>query len=881
MKGDGSVRICGDYKVTANRAVKVDRHPIPRIEDLFTAMSGGVAFTKLDLSHAYLQLQLEEKSREYLTINTHRGLFEYTRLPFGVSSAPSIFQRTMEGLLQGIEHISIYIDDILITGRTEEEHLHTLSEVLKRLEAAGMRLKREKCIFMAPSVEYLGHRISGTGLHPTDEKVRAITLAPQPTNVSELKAFLGLINYYGKFLRNLSTVLAPLYRLLQKKVQWKWATEQQEAFDEAKTLLKSPQVLVHYSNSKKLVLSCDASPVGLGAVLSHVEDDGTEHPIGYASRSLTAAERKYAQIDKEALAIIFGVQKYHQYLYGRSFVIYTDHKPLKYLFDENRSIPANASARVQRWALMLSGYQYSIAHRPGTAQCNADSLSRLPLATVDEKLPQPAEVVLLLDRVNASLVTTSHIKAWTDKDTVLAKVRKYVLQGWPQNIGDKEVAHYANKREELSVEGNCLLWGARVVIPPQLQGKVMDEIHEGHPGMARMKTLARSYVWWPGMNSDLENKVKQCLVCQQSRKMPPGVEMQQWDWPEKPWTRVHVDHAGPFLGKLLLIMVDATSKWIETFIVSSTSTAETISRMRQAFATHGLPEVLVSDNGTAFTSKEFKDFMSTNGVKHMTTAPYHPSSNGLAERAVQTVKDGLKKLTGPLELRIPRFLFKYRVTPQSTTGIAPAELLMGRRVRTHLDLLYPTTQQRVRAQQLAQKANHAGRPGIPYNAGDRVMARNFTAGDQKWLAGKVLEREGKVMVKVQLDDGRVWRRHMDQIRRTQIAKPEEAEDADPLTMPSEQPTTEPEQPTTEPEQPPERVPEDPGTMRDTDTTRDETETPPTADGTGEQPEETASPEATVSPAQAGNPNPVVPVTPPPPPRRRSTRVHGQPDRLGW
>ena len=283
VKSDGSVRICGDYKVTANLAMKVDSHPIPRIKELFTAMSGGVSFTKLDLSHAYLQLQLDESAKEYLVINTHKGLFEYTRMPFGVASAPSIFQRTMDNLLQGLEHVVVYIDDILITGCTEEEHLRTLDKVLQILEDAGLRLKKEKCVFMVPSVEYLGHSISKEGLQPTAEKVRAITEAPQPTNVSELKAFLGLVNYYGKFMQNLSTVLAPLYNLLKKKTPWRWQADQEKAFNEAKTLLKSPKLLVHYDAGKDLILTCDASPVGLGAVLAHRMEDGTERPIGYAS----------------------------------------------------------------------------------------------------------------------------------------------------------------------------------------------------------------------------------------------------------------------------------------------------------------------------------------------------------------------------------------------------------------------------------------------------------------------------------------------------------------------------------------------------------------------------------------------------------------------
>ena len=236
VKEDGSVRICGDYKMTVNQASKLESYPIPKIEDLFTSLTGGKHFTKLDLSHAYQQLELEESSRAYVTINTQKGLFRYTRLPFGVSSAPAIFQRTMENLLQGFKHVVVYIDDILITGSTDEEHLSNLKGVLHKLKEAGMRLKRKKCFFMRPEVEYLGHRISQKGLQPTKEKVKAIAEAPRPKNITELKAFLGLLNFYGKFLSNLATTVAPLYRLLQKKTEWQWGPAQEKAFGEAKEL---------------------------------------------------------------------------------------------------------------------------------------------------------------------------------------------------------------------------------------------------------------------------------------------------------------------------------------------------------------------------------------------------------------------------------------------------------------------------------------------------------------------------------------------------------------------------------------------------------------------------------------------------------------------
>ena len=341
-KSDGSVHICGDYKISANKAMICDIHPIPTSEDLFAMMAGGMSFTKLDLSHAYLQLQLADSAREYLVINTHKGLFEYTRMPFGIKSAPAIFQRTMDNLLQGLDHVGVYIDDILITGKSEEQHLN---EVLSRLEKAGVRLKQEKCVFMADEVTYLGHRLNREGIQPTGAKVEAINQAPK---LSELQAFLGMVNFYGKFMENFSTLLAPLYKLPRKGVVWRWGKPQRQAFDGAKELLSSPKLWVHYDTTKELILTCDASPYGLGAVLAHRMEDGTERPIEYASRTLAPAERNYAQIDKEALVVMYGVKRFHKYLYGRPFVICSDHKPLIYLFGEHRGISATASARVQQ-----------------------------------------------------------------------------------------------------------------------------------------------------------------------------------------------------------------------------------------------------------------------------------------------------------------------------------------------------------------------------------------------------------------------------------------------------------------------------------------------------------------------------------------------------
>ena len=334
VKQDGSVRICGDYKGTVNQVSKLDNYPIPKTKDLLATLGGGNKFTKLDMSQAYQQLELEESSKKFTTINAHKGLYQYNRLPFGVSSPPGIFQRTMENLLQGIPHVVVRIDEILVSGKDELNHLANLEKVLSRLSSAGLRLTLDKCLFMQSSVTYCGYVITGDGIQPMAAKVGAIKNAPEPKDVSQLRAFLGLLNYYHRFLPDVATVLEPLHQLLRKGSKWAWLEQQQTAFEEAKELLQSTDLLVHFDPEKELVLATDASDYGVGAVLLHKMKNGTERPIGYVSRSLQEAERKYSTLEKEALAIIFDVKKFHQFLYGHRFIIKTDHKPLEGLLNE-------------------------------------------------------------------------------------------------------------------------------------------------------------------------------------------------------------------------------------------------------------------------------------------------------------------------------------------------------------------------------------------------------------------------------------------------------------------------------------------------------------------------------------------------------------------
>ena len=766
LKKDGTIRVCGDFKLTVNQATLTEVYPLPKIDELFTSLSGGTTFSTLDLSHAYNQLLLDEGAQELTTINTHKGLYKYTRLPFGVASAPAIFQRTMETLLKDLPMTCVYIDDILVAGKTSQEHLNNLTTVLNRLQEAGLRLKREKCSFCVPEVEYLGHIISAAGLKPSPRKIKAIVDAPQPTKVSELKSFLGLISYYAKFLPNLADLLAPLYKLLRKNQRWHWSTEQDKAYKDAKHLLTTSEVLTHFDGSKPLCIACDASPYGVGAVLSHVDGD-KEQPIAYASRSLSAAERKYSQLDKEALAIVFGITRFHQFVYGRHFTLYSDHKPLIHIFNEAKSVPIMASARLQRWALTLSGYSYSIKYKKGSLQGNADALSRLPLPDCPDVVPVAPEVIASLEQLSTVPLSATQLRTLTSRNPVLAKVRHFVYTGWPLSLQDEpaELKPFWYRKHELSVQDDVLLWGSRVVIPPQAQQKVLELLHETHIGISRMKSLARQFVWWPSMDSEIEQYVRNCATCQMSTKDPPVTPLHPWEWPQSPWTRVHADFAGPFLGKMYLILIDAHSKWMEVHITSTATSAVTINKLKLTFSSLGLPEILVTDNGPAFSSQEFAAFSKANGIRHVTSVPYHPASNGLAERAVQTFKCAMKKLTkGSLEDRVMKFLFKYRITPQSTTGHSPSDLLFGRRLRSHLDLLRPDLKSKVRQKQNSQKQTHDYHAQErSFKVDDPVLAMNYRQGSP-WLPGVIINKRSSTSFLVQLADDSVIRSHPDQLR---------------------------------------------------------------------------------------------------------------------
>ena len=464
VKKDGSVRVCGDFKVTINSQLEVDEYPLPCIADIYASLGGGTLFSVLDLRHAYLQMEVEEHSRPFLTINTIRGLYQYQRLPYGVASAPAIWQRAMDQILQGIPGVFCYLDDIIVTGSTLEEHLERLVAVLKRLEEYGLKANQEKCKFLRSSVEYLGHVISAEGLHQSPKKVKAITEMPKPQDVTQLRAFLGMVQYYAKFLPDLATRLAPLHRLLQKDVKWSWGTAEEASFLGVKEMLLQDRVLMRYDTDLPLVLATDSSSYGLRAVLSHRTPEGVERPIAYASRSLSETEKKYSQIEKEALSLVWGVKKFQMYLEGHRFTLVTDHQPLKYIMDPGKAVPVTAAARIQRWCLFLGAFSYSIEFRGTRQHANCDGLSRLtqPSAPADK----PDEVEIFHTTVVEALpVTEQELRMQTCRNPVLSRVLELVQSGWQGTEVHPELIPYAHRGNEITIHHGVLMWGSRVVVP--------------------------------------------------------------------------------------------------------------------------------------------------------------------------------------------------------------------------------------------------------------------------------------------------------------------------------------------------------------------------------------------------------------------------------
>ena len=684
-KKSGDVRICVDTR-EANKAVQRIKHVMPTIDELITDLNGACVFSTLDLKSAYHQLELNPESRYITTFTTHVGLWRYKRLMFGINAASEIFQNTLSELLSGLDGCKNMSDDIIVYGKTQQEHDKCLKPVLGRLRQKNVKLNKDKCMFSQNHVCFYGHIFSADGIAADPNKTSAIVNAAAPQNASEVRSLLGMAQYVSRFIPAYAEITAELRELTHKDVPWTWKREHQQALDNLKTKLTSVCTVQYFDPTKLSKVLVDASPVGIGAILC--QDDKV---VCYASRALSAVEQRYSQTEREMLAVVWGAERFHLYLYGAQFEIISDHKPLLGIFASHKQ----ASARMERWRLRLSPYSYSLLYRPGRDNENpADYLSRHP--------DQPASTDPVENTVSY-ICTSSVPKAMTLQeveqhylhDPVMQKLSHAIQSGqWT----DEEVTPYLRIQDELAVYRGIVLRHTRIVLPFSLRERAVELAHRGHQGVVKTKSLLREKVWFPGIDAMVEERVKACIPCQatSTHGSEHCTPLKMSHLPDRPWKELSIDFIGPFpTGESLLVVMDDYSRFPEVEIVHPTSSNTVIPKLDAIFARQGIPSELRSDNGPPFNGGEFASFASYLGFKHRRITPLWPGANGEVERLMKTLGKAIRAAfidQRNWKQELYTFLRQYRATPHSTTGVSPSELLNGRPMKIMLPELRQETQ---------------------------------------------------------------------------------------------------------------------------------------------------------------------------------------------
>ncbi|XP_011884023.1 PREDICTED: uncharacterized protein K02A2.6-like [Vollenhovia emeryi] len=605
----------------------------------------------------------------------------YTRLLFGVNCASDYFAKKFATLLSDIPNVVIHVDDVLIYAKSVEEHDKTLKIVLERLTNEGVTLNREKCAFAAREVNFLGHKISERGIDVLPERVSAIINFPDPNNKESLMQFLGAVNYIGKYIPNKSKILEPLNSLLKDNIHFVWLEPQKRAFKEVKQYIQRAPTLAHYDYSKNIVVQADASSFGLGAALMQEDQNKVRETVAYASRTLTTCEKKYSQIEKEALALAFAAERFKEYVQGIDFTLETDHKPLLQILQTK---PLDElTPRLQRIRMRLLRYSFKVVYVPGKQLVLADSLSRNPLERDRDEgneLSNEIEsyVQFIVGNIPASKNLMDKISEEQQCDYICSKLKDYCLSKWPSKSQLPEgLLPYFQLKDYISYGDGFLLYNTRLIIPPSLQLEIISRIHEGHLGINKCRDRAKQSVWWLGLSSQLRHLVENCPNCIQERKNISQPFVKE-NFPDRPWQKIALDLFK--VNKWYLIATDYYSRFFEICSLKTMSEHEIIDKCKNLFARFGVPEIVRSDCGTQFSSA-FNRFANGYDFKHITSSPKFSQSNGAAEAAVKIAKNIIKKCDD-----VNLGLLSYRTTPLEN-GYSPAELMFSRKIRSRVPVL--------------------------------------------------------------------------------------------------------------------------------------------------------------------------------------------------
>lgn len=620
-KADNSWRFCVDYRALNAKTIK-DKFPIPVIDELLDELHGAKYFSKLDLRSGYWQVRMEQQSIAKTAFRTHHGHFEFLVMAFGLTNAPSTFQALMNEVLQPYlrKFILVFFDDILIYSKTWVEHMQQLRIVFSILQQHQLFLRQSKCSFAQREISYLGHIISETGVSADKEKIAAMIDWPQPNSVKALRSFLGMTGYYRKFVQNYGTIAAPLTSLLRKN-SFHWNEAASLAFQTLKQAVTSTPVLSLPDFSLTFIIECDASSSGIGAVLQQ-----NNRPIAYFSRVLASHHQKLPAYEKELIGLAKAITHWRPYLWGRSFVVRTDHYSLKYFLDQRIT-----TSPQQHWLSKLLGFDFVVEYRAGRENIVADALSR-----------QTEDVGNLAAISMPQLELFEDIRALVADSADLQELIRQIQQGESSN--------------QWSVSNGLVYFKNRVYIPPSssIATSILAALHnQAHEGYQKTLKRVAADFYWKGMKIDIQNFVRACNVCQRHKAehLHPAGVLQPLNIPQQIWSDISMDFVEGLPnshGKsVLFVVVDRLSKYAHFIPLSHPYTATTIAKVffDNIFKLHGLPESIVSDRDVAFTSAFWTELFRLQGVKLCFSSAYHPQSDGQTEVVNRTIEMYLRCFT--------------------------------------------------------------------------------------------------------------------------------------------------------------------------------------------------------------------------------------------